>query len=371
MRLINLFFIQGVVLYLLLGSIFGCSEKSSIIHKEIPFNGEDFKIALNDSSMFEEWIYDVDGERLAVWNSAIYSVDLYNLSTKRFQKRFQLFDEGPKGIGNVEAILITEKGIVVIDPIQKVQLTINLENNEMTRIRFFWEKNSPLFEDFNLNIVPEFSSLPNLTDEVAVWPITPKEDFLSKKYYSKKVLLLNKSKMIGNWPQTYQNYYYGLLGEPSVSYSDSLIFLSFPVDRNISVFDFEGNKKGSFPLSSPNFKKYNGMSRSEPDLQEETNLTITKPWFLKTIYGNDKLIRFEKQAQELKNPDGKLNSKLFGQWKILWKSLSELDTIYHMDLPKNKLFLPISFPYKGGVLVKNINDETESFADFTYIRLDN
>jgi hypothetical protein len=181
---------------------------------------------------------------------------------------------------------------------------------------------------------------------------------------------LNDSKLLGEWPKAYRDYYFGLLGEPSFSYSDSLIFLSFPVDHEVQVFDYSGEKQESIFLSSEDFNPIEGMSRQDPDLQQETNMTITENWFLKTIYHQGKLIRLEKVSQELKDINGRLNSKLFGKWRLVWIDLNRPETVFTMELPEKELFLPISFPYENGLLIKKIADQNEDFADFVFVSLD-
>jgi hypothetical protein len=370
MRLTKRVYFWGAESVLLLFILFSCKQNTTVTYVSQNYKGEDYRLALNDSSIIEDWIYDVKQNKLAIWNSSIYSIDIYNLDSRSFENRIFLSEEGPYGIGNVESIAFLDSGITAIDPIKKVRLNISFETNKKEIIRLVNLENQKTLADYNFNIVHEFSSKPKIDSNHSVWPITPKEDFLSKEYYSHDVLLVDDSKTVGTWPNSYQKYYYGLLGEPSLSYSEKLIFLSFPIDERITVFDYQGKEQSGFMLSSSEFRTFRGMDRQNPDLQKESNMTITETWFLKTIYHENKLIRFEKEAQDLKDVEGKLNSKLFGKWKIIWKNLSGNDTIFTMGLPEKELFLPISFPYKNGVLIKKINDENEDFADFVYINLD-
>ncbi|WP_155847116.1 hypothetical protein [Algoriphagus marincola] len=359
----------GAALLLLL--IFSCQEKRlSLKYKSVPFQSKDYQLALNDSSMVEDWVYDAKDNLFASWNAATYSIDLYDLQKQSFQKRYFLFPEGPFGIGNVEALVFEGEFISAVDPVRNIRVKINLVSGEKELFRIVNPQNQSVFDDYNINIVNEFSSKPYLGDHHQIWPITPNEDFLSEEYYSGNVFLLDDYKLLGHWPKAYRDYYFGLLGEPSFSYSDSLLFLSFPVDQEVKIFDFSGEEQESVFLSSEYFNPFEGMTREEPDLQQETNMTITENWFLKTIYNQGKLIRFEKESQELKNINGRLNSKLFGKWRLVWIDLNRPEMIYTMDLPEKELFLPISFPYGNGILIKKITDQNEDFADFVFVSLD-
>jgi hypothetical protein len=170
-----------------------------------------------------------------------------------------------------------------------------------------------------------------------------------------------------------KNGYFGSLGEVSLSKFEDGIVISFPISPIVSLYNWYGEKVKDIRMASKAFpNQMEGLSRYNDDLQEERNFLIARPWFLKTFYHAQKksLVRFEKKEQDLKWPDNSLNSTLFGEWYVhVSKNETSFNCIDQYEISGPEHFLPISFPFKDGILIKKLNDENENLLEFSYLEI--
>lgn len=322
-------------------------------------------------------------EFLAVWNEPLWSVDVYSLNERIFVNRYNIKKDGPQGIGSVDAITYSDETFYLFDANSKRSLLLHSDSSinllNLRDMYFFDERESG---DVFLSITPEFGSVPVILDEKMFLPIATQAPFESRDYYTNPPVglfdLKTKQgvKSFGSWGPAYlkSNGYFGVLGEITLSGLSNGLTLSHPVSPEVVLFDPMGVELGKVWLASKDFpSELNGFSRSNSDLQEELDFSITQPWFLKIIFhsNNNSLIRFEKKRQELKKPDNTMNSTLNGGWTLLSYSLDSANsTINLYDLDAKELLLPISFPYKDGLLIKRLNDKDENTISFEFLRLE-
>jgi hypothetical protein len=321
-------------------------------------------------------------EFLAAWNEGLNAIDIYNLDEGSIIDRIIIDEEGPKGIPNVDALFYQEDIIYLIDAASKRILKVGFDHRiELLNLRNidFNDSGNPDMVFFSVS--PEFGSVPLIHDHLVYFPVGTQTNFESVDYYKENVVGvydLQESQGIlsfGNWDKGYvqKNGYFGSLGEVSLSRFEDGIAISFPISPVVSLYDWHGEKVKDIWMASQTFpKQMEGLPRYNDDLQRERNFLITSPWFLKTFYHAKKksLIRFEKKEQRLKKPDQTLNSTLFGEWYL---HVSNDDSFFvcidKYDISGNDHFLPISFPFKDGILIKKLNDENESILEFSYLEI--
>lgn len=343
-------------------------------------------ITLDDFGDFTSWVYcqyeNKSQSKLAILNNSLHSIDIYDLELLRLEKRLKIEEIGPLGLGEIESLDYENNKLFLFSSVERKILEID-ENDiiKSINIRNIDFKDNRSSNDIFFNISPEFSSNPLILDSLIYFPVPNQKDYASEAFYegnSIGIFDIFKNEGVsafGKWSPNYfgKNMYFGSLGEISVSKNENGIYLSYPIDPIISHYDRNGEKLSNFYFASLSFPhQQQGLSREENDLQAEDNLMISEPWFLKTIYHPNKkaLIRFEKQKQDLTDLDGKLNSKLYGKWDLLVGYENDNFKILQVTkLPEESLFIPISFPYKDGILIKKLNENEENIATFFYIEI--
>jgi hypothetical protein len=321
-------------------------------------------------------------EFLAAWNEGLSAIDIYNLDEGGLIDRITVDDEGPKGISNVDALFYAVDIIYLVDAASKKILKVGFDHKiELLNLRNVDFNDSRNHDMVFFSMSPEFGSVPLIHDHLVYFPVGTQTNFESVDYYKEKVVgvydLKEKQGVIsfGNWDKGYlqKNGYFGSLGEISLSRFEDGIAISFPISPVVSLYDWYGEKVKDIWMASQTFpKQMEGLPRYNDDLQRERNFLITRPWFLKTFYHPQKksLIRFEKKEQHLKRSDQTLNSTLFGDWYLhVFNDDSSFNCIDQYEISGNDTFLPISFPFKDGVLIKKLNDENENQLGFYYLEI--
>ncbi|MFC0655944.1 DUF4221 family protein [Mongoliitalea lutea] len=323
-----------------------------------------------------------DTLHFVTWNESSHSLDFYNLEKGLFSHRIFVESDGPLGLSDIEAMMYGDNSIILFDGNARKALVVGLDGSVKAlnfRQMEFYDGRSPL--DLYYSFASEFGAKPTWKNGQIYFPITKNVNFESLQYYQNPPVgqydIQSNSgvRSFGAWDRVYlqKDGYFGFLGEISLSEHSEGVALSFPMSPRVTLFDTEGNFQKELWIATSDFPAMSkGLSRSNDDLQKERNLGIIEPWFLKTMYHPDlnALIRFQKKPQALKKADGTLNTNLFGNWLLL---VSKAETNYSVlevyEIDAKDLFLPISFPYKNGILIKNKTDEEEDKASFTFFKM--
>ncbi|MGY6521832.1 MAG: DUF4221 family protein [Mongoliitalea sp.] len=324
-----------------------------------------------------------DSSYLATFNESLYTIDVYNLDQGSLRQRIFLEEDGPLGIPSVESLVYGDGYLYVFDGYSKKALEIGLDGSrKLINFRNVDFKDGRLSTDIFYSFTPEFGSSPIWKEGQFYIPVASDVNYESLAYYQSFPIgqydMQSNSgvRSFGAWDKVYQQKdgYFGFLGEISLSEHSEGVALSFPMSPRVTLFDTEGNFLKELWIATSDFPVLaKGLSRSNEDLQKEQNLGIVEPWFLKTMYHPqlDAIIRLKKKPQALQKADGTFNTNLFGQWLLLVaKAETDFKTIEIFELDAGNLILPISFPYKNGVLIKNRSEEVENKATFTFIVLD-
>lgn len=65
-----------------------------------------------------------------------------------------------------------------------------------------------------------------------------------------------------------------------------------------------------------------------------------------------------------------MNSTLFGEWYVhVSNNETSFNCIDQYEISGLEHFLPISFPFKDGILIKKLNDENENLLEFSYLEI--
>jgi hypothetical protein len=343
-------------------------------------------ISLDDFGDFTSWVYcqyeNKSQSKLAILNNALHSIDIYDLELLTLERRLHIEEIGPLGLSAIESLDYENNKLYLFSSVERKILEIDEHDNvKSINIRNIDFKDRRSSNEIFINISPEFSSNPLVLDSLIYFPVGNQKDYASEAFYVGKsigIFDIFKNEGVsafGKWSPNYfgKNMYFGSLGEISVSKNEYGIYLSYPIDPIISHYDRNGGKLVDAYFASSSFPhQQQGLSREENDLQAEDHFMISAPWFLKTIYHPNKkaLIRFEKQKQDLTDLDGKLNSKLYGNWNLLvGYEKDNFKLIEVTKLPEKLIFIPISFPYKDGILIKKLDENEENMATFLYIKI--
>ncbi len=379
-----------IILFICIALFQACQSDNDfpeVVYNEKQIQISDFSLETDSIGLIGSVAYTSyrrDGEDyLAVWNSPAWSVDIYNLDQGNFTQRLLIERLGPDGMSDIDALHYDDDKFhlfngrsrkVLIAKLDSTFSTLNLRNVS------FGDKREP--NDVFYSITPEFGSVPLLGDNKIYFPIGTQTSFESLEYYQNMVVGIydldtkQGESSFGNWDVAYvqKDDYFGTLGEISLSKIEDGIAVSFPVSPRVSLFDSNGKKQREIWLASADFPKLmKGMSRDDDDPQQELELTIIQPWFLKKVYLPSKkaLIRLEKKRQNLKKPDNSLNSSIFTDWTILVaKSSTNYDSIDTYSLDSRGLYIPITIPYKNGLLIKKLQDEKENVFEFVYVEIE-
>lgn len=379
-----------IILFICITLFHGCHSRTDFprviyIEKQIKlsdFNLETDSIGLMGSVAYTS--YRRDGEDyLAVWNSPAWSVDIYNLDLGHITKRLLVDRQGPDGLSEIDALQFHKDKFYLFNARAKRVLMVASDSSISSlnlRNVSFGDKREP--NDVFYSITSEFGSTPIIGDEKIYFPIGTQISFESLEYYKNEVVGVydldtkQGEAAFGDWDAAYvqEDDYFGTLGEISLSQIEDGVAVSFPVSPRVSLFDSNGNKQREIWLASADFPKLmKGMSRNDDDPQQELELTISQPWFLKKVYLPSKkaLIRLEKKRQDLKKSDNSLNSSIFTDWTILVaKASTNYESIETYSLDSRGLYIPFTIPYKNGLLIKKLQDEKESVFEFVYVEIE-
>lgn len=377
-----------VVVFLIL---FSCSSKNievvdiDFIDKSVAY--ENFLLEMDTLGNLGSFHYTtfrkLDSLYFVTWNESSNSLDFYNLDRGLFSHRIFIENDGPLGLPDVEAIVYGNNSIILFDGNARKALVVGLDNTlkalNFRRVEFN-DGRSPL--DLYYSFASEFGAKPIWKNGQIYFPIAKNVNYESLAYYQNSPIgqydMQSNSgvRSFGAWDKVYKQKdgYFGFLGEISLSEHSEGVALSFPMSPRVTLFDTEGNFLKELWIASKDFPVMaQGLSRSNEDLQKERNLGIMEPWFLKTMHHPElnALIRLQKKPQALKKADGTLNTNLFGDWLLLLsKAETDFNVVEVFEIDAKNLFLPISFPYKNGILIKNKTDEEEDKAFFTFFKLD-
>jgi hypothetical protein len=321
-------------------------------------------------------------EFLATWNEALSAIDIYNLDEGSIVDRILVDDEGPNGISNVDALFYDSDIVYLMDGASKKILKVGFDRDiQLLNLRNVDFKDSRNPDLVFFSVSPEFGSVPLIHDHLIYFPVGTQTNFESVDYYKENVLGVYNlqegqgTTSFGDWDKGYlqKKGYFGSLGEVSLSKYEEGIAISFPISPIVSLYNWYGEKVKDIWMASQAFpNQMEGLSRYNDDLQEERNFLIARPWFLKTFYHAQKksLVRFEKKEQDLKRPDNSLNSTLFGEWYVhVSNNETSFNCIDQYEISGLEHFLPISFPFKDGILIKKLNDENENLLEFSYLEI--
>jgi hypothetical protein len=362
--------------------LFACTENKIVFegqHQVQTLEPQALHLSLDNFSSAEElryaWNPDYKGRSVyAFFNDNLHAIDVYELDSLKLFERIRLERDGPYGIANPEAILPNKDAWIVFSGEERAWLEVGLGIEKKEKVRARKQGGGNLY--VSLVVTPEFACKPVLLGNNLVAPIAPNEDFESKAYYKAPNLGIfdvrtgELQKTFSEWPDLFQkDAYFGGLAEFSVEASVESFFQSFTVTPEVWEYDMDGRKLNSYFLASPSFpERVEGLKRYDNDLQEEANMVIVNPMHLRTVYNPEtrQLFRLEKQEQELKNIDGKLNTTIFGPWRLVWMHLDAPDIIHYFDLPYPAFYITNVFPYKEGIAIKTLENRDEDTLSFIY-----
>ncbi len=228
------------------------------------------------------------------FHKILNSLDLYNISDKKFVKRIMLDERGPNSITalksifihNLDSIFINDaNSLVVIDTAGIIKRKINSPEKEL-----FKNNKLPfgiITSTLNFNI-----TFLNKRKTVLFY-FAPREfKYFSSKYimtpFLGEISLNNSNPRISLLPVKYSNYYlsgenigFGTEFQPNISVYKDLLIYNFPIESNIYTYNFCTGDIRKFGAKSSFSENLGEPFQGE---QDESMHLLKNVIFLKTIY---------------------------------------------------------------------------------------